>query len=188
MHQRTVVRRLTTSERTLTAMDDGLVAWSPTDGRPRRHAMHAHPTVLLALRGPMNTIDTAVVGCADGSVTVLGLPRLEVIARFEIGGGAVRSLCLLKPGTVAFLAGNQQGEVWALLNHTTQRASRLFAIGGPVSSLNITEESIHVRSGWMHHVRTLEGAAVMDENTSEGYVRHRYQRLGKVQPSELLLT
>ncbi|RJU88481.1 MAG: hypothetical protein DWC07_07890 [Candidatus Poseidoniales archaeon] len=188
MHQRTVVRSLTTSEGTLTAMDDGLVAWSPTKGRPRRHSMHAHPTVLLALRGPMGTVDTAVVGCADGSVTVLGLPRLETIARFDIGGGAVRSLCLLKTGTVAFLAGNQQGEVWALVNHTTQRATQLFTIDGPVSSLNITEEAIHVRSGWMHHVRTLEGAAVMDQNTSEGYAQHRYQRLGNVKPSEWLIT
>ena len=188
MHQRTVVRSLTTSEGTLAAMDDGLVVWSPTKGRPRRHAMHAHPTVLLALRGPMDTVDTAVVGCADGSVTVLGLPRFEVVARFDIGGGAVRSLCLLNPGTVTFLAGNQQGEVWVLLDQAPYRATRLFSIAGPISSLRVTEEAIHVRSGWMHHVRTLDGADVMDENTSDGYARQRYQRLGKVQSTEWLLT
>ena len=188
MHQRLVVRSLTTTDGTLTAMDDGLVVWSPHRGRPRRMAMHAHPTVLLALRGPMGDVATAVVGCADGSITVLSLPRMEQAGRFDIGGGAVRSVCLLEPGSLAFLAGNQRGEVWALINDAKPRATRLFTIDGPVSSLKVTEHDIHVRSGWMHHVRTLEGGAVSDHNTAAGYHERRYQRLGNVRPTQLLIT
>ena len=96
MNQRTIVRSLITTDGTLVAMNDGMLAWKPLDGRPTRTVVEGLPTVLLALRGPMGPVDAAVVGTATGDVHVLTLPRLESVATFQLKSGSVRAITLVE--------------------------------------------------------------------------------------------
>ena len=107
MNQRTIVRSLTTTDGTLVAMNDGMLAWKPLDGRPTRTVVEGLPTVLLALRGPMGPVDATVVGTATGDVHVLTLPRLESVATFQLKSGSVRAITLVEEGaSTSLLAPN----------------------------------------------------------------------------------
>ncbi len=179
MNQRTVVRSLTTSDGTVLGMNDGTITWSPRQGRPTRTSLDALPTVLLGLRGPMGPMDSVVVGTAEGQVTVLSLPRLEVVTTFQLASGGIRALSLIGEGQLRFLAGTQHGTVWQLDDASTNRATPLFNIEGPVSSLQLDGKLIHVRSGWMHHVHTWDGVVQTTRNTAQGYRAPRYKRLNR---------
>ncbi|MBE54577.1 MAG: hypothetical protein CMB00_04985 [Euryarchaeota archaeon] len=177
MQQRTVVRSLTTNDGTLVAMNDGTVAWKPIEGRPTRTLLEGLPTVLLALRGPMGPIDSAVIGTADGEVVVYTLPRLEVVAKFSLKSGSIRAITLVEQGAFHFLVGTQHGAVWSVCDHRTERAELIFSIDGPVSSLRIEGELVHVRSGWIHHVRAWDGSSHDIRNTAESYTIRKQRRL-----------
>ena len=111
MNQRTIVRSLITTDGTLVAMNDGMLAWKPLDGRPTRTVVEGLPTVLLALRGPMGPVDAAVVGTATGDVHVLTLPRLESVATFQLKSGSVRAITLVEEGAFHFLVGTPNTEL-----------------------------------------------------------------------------
>ena len=177
MQQRTVVRSLTTNDGTLVAMNDGTVAWKPIEGRPTRTLLEGPPTVLLALRGPMGPIDSAVIGTADGEVVVYTLPRLEVVAKFSLKSGSIRAITLVEQGAFHFLVGTQHGAVWSVCDHRPERAELIFSIDGPVSSLRIEGELVHVRSGWIHHVRAWDGSSHDIRNTAESYTTRKQRRL-----------
>jgi len=178
-----IVRSLTTSEGTLVAMDDGLLAWKPKDGRAQRIPLESIPTVLLAVRGPMNCVDTAVIGNAKGEVIVLTLPRLEITAKFVLNGGCIRALSLVGQGSLNLLAGTQNGEVWLLDDRTSKRQEQLFTITGPISSLNLENGIVHVRSGWIHHMHTWDGAQISQDNTAKHYSRGGHKRLDRSYPT-----
>lgn len=179
MNQRTIVRSLTTRDGTLVAMNDGVIGWKPTEGRPTRTKLTAWPTVLLAVRGPMGPVDTAVIGTADGEVHVLTLPRLEEVARFSLQSGSIRALCLVTEGRLHFLAGTQHGAVWSLEDGKQHRSQLVFSIDGPVSSLHLEGDAVHVRSGWVHHVRSFDGQHHNITNTSEAFNVKRFKRLDR---------
>ncbi len=157
MQQRTIVRSLTTNDGTLVAMNDGTVAWKPLEGRPTRTLQAGLPPVLLAMRGPMGPVDSAVIGTADGEVVVFTLPRLEVVAKFSLKSGSIRAITLVEEGVFHFLVGTQHGAVWSVCDHRTERAELIFSIDGPVSSLRIEGELVHVGCGWVLHVRAWDG-------------------------------
>jgi hypothetical protein len=177
MNQRTIVRSLTTKDGTLIAMNDGLVAWKPVNDRPTRTTLDGLPTVLLALRGPMGPIDAAAIGTADGSVHILTLPRMETVAKFELKSGSIRAITLLAEGEMRFLVGTQHGAVWSLDDASVERCEHVFSIDGPVSSLHLEGRLVHVRSGWIRHVRTWDGSSHDIENTAANYETKRYKRL-----------
>lgn len=177
MQQRTIVRSLTTNDGTLVAMNDGTVAWKPLEGRPTRTLLEGLPTVLLALRGPMGPVDSAVIGTADGEVVVFTLPRLEVVAKFSLKSGSIRAITLVEEGAFHFLVGTQHGAVWSVCDHRAERAELIFSINGPVSSLRIEGELVHVRSGWIHHVRAWDGSSHDIRNTAESYTTRKQRRL-----------
>ena len=179
MNQRTIVRSLTTKDGTLVAMSDGVISWKPRDGRSTRTKLEGLPTVLLAVRGPMGPVDAAAVGTADGHVVVLTVPRLETVAKFSLNAGSVRALTLVGEGRLNFLVGTQHGSVWSVHDGKTERCVHEFSIDGPVSSLHIEGEHVHVRSGWMHHVRTLDGTRHDVENTAASYRVKRQKRLSQ---------
>lgn len=179
MNQRTIVRSCTTKDGTLVAMNDGLVAWKPKDGRPSRIKLDALPTVLLAIKGPMGPVDSIAIGTAEGEVMVLTIPRLETVASFQLNSGSVRALCLLNEGEMKFLVGTQHGAVWYLGKEGAERCHHAFSIEGPVSSLHLEGDLVHVRSGWIHHVRTLDGVAQVEENTAANYTARPQKRLGQ---------
>ena len=179
MNQRTIVRSLTTTDGTLVAMNDGMLAWKPLDGRPTRTVVEGLPTVLLALRGPMGPVDAAVVGTATGDVHVLTLPRLESVATFQLISGSVRAITLVEEGAFHFLVGTQHGAVWSVCDGRTERCELVFSIDGPVSSLHLDDERVHVQSGWIRHVRTWDGSSHDIENTAAGYPVRRRRRLAE---------
>ena len=179
MHQRIIVRSLTTKDGTLVAMNDGTLAWKPNDGRPSRTVLQGLPTVLLALRGPMGPVDAVAVGTADGDVVVLTIPRFETVAKFSLKSGSVRAITLLNEGSFHFLVGTQHGAVWSLCDGRQNRSEHLFSIDSPVSSLHLEGENVHIRSGWIHHVRTWDGTSHEVKNTSESYIVKRRRRLGE---------
>ncbi|DAC56255.1 MAG TPA: hypothetical protein D7I11_01160 [Candidatus Poseidoniales archaeon] len=179
MNQRTIVRSLTTKDGTLVAMNDGTLAWKPLNGRPTRTLVEGLPTVLMALRGPMGPIDAAVIGTADGEVAVFTLPRLETVAKFALNSGSVRAITLVEEGAFHFLVGTQHGAVWSVCDERAERCRLVFSIDGPVSSLHLEEERVHVRSGWIHHVRSWDGSSHDVKNTAAGYQVRRRRRLGE---------
>lgn len=179
MNQRTIVRSLTTRDGTLVAMNDGMIVWRPRDGRPTRTSITDLPTVLLALRGPMGPVDAAVLGTASGEVHVFTLPRMETIARFQLESGSIRALHLVAEGSMHFIAGTQHGAVWSLDDSQTERCQHLFSIDGPVSSLHLEGDNVHVRSGWYHHVRTWDGQHHDVNNTAESFKVKRFKRLDR---------
>ncbi len=177
MQQRTIVRSLTTNDGTLLAMNDGTVTWKPVKGRPTRTVLNGLPTVLLAVRGPMGPIDSAVIGTADGEVVVFTLPRLEIVARFMLKSGSIRAITLVEEGAIHFLVGTQHGAVWSVCEHRSERVELVFSIDGPVSSLHIEGELVHVRSGWIHHVRGWDGSTHHVRNIAETYKIRKQRRL-----------
>lgn len=179
MNQRTIVRSLTTKDGTLVAMNDGVVSWKPREGRAMRTKLEGLPTVLLAMRGPMGPVDATAIGTADGNVVVLTIPRLETVAKFSLNSGSIRALTLVDEGALHFLVGTQHGAVWSVCDGRAKRCIHEFSIDGPVSSLHIEGERVHVRSGWMHHVRTLDGSSHDVENTAAAYRVKRHKRLSQ---------
>ena len=179
MNERTIVRSLTTNEGVLVAMNDGLLAWKPTGGRPTRTMLDGLPTVLLAVRGPMGGVDTVAVGTADGHVLVMTLPRLETVTKFTLDAGSLRALTLVEEGTMTFLAGTQFGHVFFLDDAAQQRTQQLFSIEGPVSSLHLENDTVHVRSGWIHHVRSWDGSTQRTDNTADRFRTTRFKRLDR---------
>ena len=179
MNQRTVVRSLTTKEGTLLAMNDGLIAWKPLEGRAQRFHLDGLPTVLLALRGPMGPVDAAAIGTASGEVLVVTLPRLETVAKFSLASGSIRAITLVNEGEFHFLVGTQHGKVWSVCDNRATRCELVFSIDGPVSSLHLEGELVHVRSGWIHHVRAWDGSTHDIENTAEAYQIKRQKRIGQ---------
>lgn len=177
MQQRTIVRSLTTSDGTLVAMNDGTVVWKPIEGRPTRTVLEDLPTVLLALRGPMGPVDAAAVGTAAGDVLVLTLPRLETVAKFQLQSGSIRAITLVAEGAFHFLVGTQHGAVWSLSDRRAERCEHVFSIDGPVSSLHLEGELVHVRSGWIHHVRAWDGSSYDVRNTAAAYPVRKQRRL-----------
>ena len=160
-------------------MSDGAVSWKPREGRSTRTQLEGLPTVLLALRGPMGPVDAAAIGTADGNVVVLTLPRLETVAKFGLNSGSIRALTLVDEGDLHFLVGTQHGAVWSAWDGRAERCIHQFSIEGPVSSLHIEGDRVHVRSGWIHHVRTLDGSMHDVENTAASYRVKRQKRLGQ---------
>ena len=151
MNNRTVIRSLVTSEGSLVAMDDGTIMWRPLLGTRTQIKLEALATVLLAVKGPNEVYDTVVVGDSSGGVSILSLPRLETIDKFAIEGGIVRSVNAVSPNGQKFLAATQNGSVWVIGPEVPGRCVLLFKHLGPVTSLRIEGEAIHIQSGWNRH-------------------------------------
>ena len=90
-------------------MDDGLVQWRPHHGNNRRIKLDAIATVMLVIKGPTNRIESAIVGDANGGVTFLTLPMLDLVDKFTVDGGVVRSMCSASPNETSFLVATQGG-------------------------------------------------------------------------------
>lgn len=157
MNNRVVVRSLVTPEGCLVAMDDGMIQWRPTDGTNKRAKLDAIATVMLVLKGPSSRIETAVVGDSNGGVTLLSLPNLELVDKFTTEGGIVRSMCTVSASETSFLAATQGGQVWMVGAHVPNRRIKLFTHNGPITSMRLNQNIIHIQSGWDRANYSMDG-------------------------------
>ena len=116
MNNRVVVRSLVTPVGCLVAMDDGLIQWRPHVGINKRTKLDAIATVMVVLRGPSMSIETAVIGDANGGVTLLSIPSMDVIDKFSVEGGVVRSMCTVSSSESSFLVATESGQVLSLIH------------------------------------------------------------------------
>ena len=157
MNNRVVVRSLVTPEGCLIAMDDGMIQWRPNDGTNKRAKLDAIATVMLVLKGPSSRIETAVVGDSNGGVTLLSLPNLELVDKFTTEGGIVRSMCTVSASETSFLAATQGGQVWMVGAHVPNRRIKLFTHNGPITSMRLNQNIIHIQSGWDRANYSMDG-------------------------------
>ncbi len=157
MNNRVVVRSLVTPEGCLVAMDDGMIQWRPTHGTNRRAKLDAIATVMLVLKGPSSRIETAVIGDSNGGVTLLSLPNLDLVDKFSIEGGIVRSMCTVSASETSFLAATQGGQVWMVGAHVPNRRIKLFTHDGPITSMRLHQHTIHIQSGWHRANYSMDG-------------------------------
>lgn len=179
MNQRTIVRSLTTSDGLLLAMNDSTLVWKPGDARATKCGLDGFPTVLLALRGSMGNIDTAVVGTAEGDVLVFTVPRLELICKFRLQSGSIRAITLKDEGHLNFLVGTQHGAIWTLTDNDVERTRLLCSIESPVTSLHLEGSNLHIRSGWIHHEFSWDGATQGAKNIAERFPANGFKRLDR---------
>ena len=100
-----------------------------------------------------------------------------MVAKFTLQSGGIRAITLVENGAFHFLVGTQHGAVWSLCDTRADRCEHIFSIDGPVSSLHLEGELVHVRSGWIHHVRAWDGTSHDVKNTAEAYPVRRQRRL-----------
>lgn len=158
MNNRVVIRSLVTPEGHLVAMDDGTVVWRPAHGTRSQLKLEAIATVLLALKGPTGCYDVAAIGDSAGGVTLLSLPRLEIMEKFSIEGGIVRSLTAVPKSLGKYLAATQNGSVWVVGTEVPGRVIHLFTHSGPITSLKLLEDKILIQSGWNRRTYDWTGA------------------------------
>ena len=138
MNNRVVVRSLVTPVGCLVAMDDGLIQWRPHVGINKRTKLDAIATVMVVLRGPSMSIETAVIGDANGGVTLISIPSMDVIDKFSVEGGVVRSMCTVSSSESSFLVATQSGQVWMVGEHVPGRRVHLFTHDGPITSMPVS--------------------------------------------------
>ncbi len=150
-------------------MDDGTIVWRPTNGIRRQIKIDAIATVLLAIKGPHHTYDTVGIGDSNGGITLLSLPLLQVIERFSVQGGIVRSLCVVSSAVSKFLAATQDGTVWLIGPEVPSRTVQLFCHNAPITSLRLEEEMIHIQSGWNRRTYDWTGTTQYEFNHAEEF-------------------
>ena len=158
MNNRVVIRSLVTPEGCLVAMDDGAIMWRPTHGNRSQLKLEAIATVLLALKGPTGCYDVVAIGDSTGGVTLLSLPRLDLIEKFSIEGGIVRSITAVSNSVGKYLAATQNGSVWVIGTEVPGRSVHLFTHSGPITSLRLIEDKILIQSGWNRRTYDWTGA------------------------------
>ena len=187
MNNRVVVRSLVTPEGCLVAMDDGLIQWRPHHGTNRRMKLDAIATVMLVLKGPSSRIEMAVVGDAHGGVTLLTLPTMEQVDKFSVEGGVVRAMCTVSSSETSFLVATQTGQVWMVGARVPQRSMRLFTHDGPITSMRLREQTIHIQSGWNRASYAMDGSHTTHFDGTKPFelkAQKRANRRAKIMESE----
>lgn len=189
MNNRVVVRSLVTPDGCLVAMDDGLVQWRPHHGTNRRIKLDAIATVMLVIKGPNNRIESAIIGDANGGVTYLTLPMLDIVDKFTVDGGVVRSMCSASPNETSFLVATQGGQVWMVGPNVPRRGVKLFTYDGPISSLRLHDQIIHIQSGWNRASYSMDGSQTTHTNGRQPFeekAKQRANRRAKILESQQL--
>ena len=132
--------------------------WRPTHGNRSQLKLEAIATVLLALKGPTGCYDVVAIGDSTGGVTLLSLPRLDLIEKFSIEGGIVRSITAVSNSVGKYLAATQNGSVWVIGTEVPGRSVHLFTHSGPITSLRLIEDKILIQSGWNRRTYDWTGA------------------------------
>jgi hypothetical protein len=160
-------------------MDDGLVQWRPHNGTNRRIKLDAIATVMLVVKGPSKRIETAIIGDAQGGVTFLTLPLLEMVDKFTVEGGVVRSMCSAAPSETSFLVATQAGQVWMVGPNVPGRGVKLFTYDGPVSSHRLHSNIIHIQSGWHRATYSMDGSQTMNIDGTQPFAKKAQQRANR---------
>ncbi len=95
-------------------MDDGLHCLETDEWESPTYTAGGHSLPsLLVVRGPMDTIDTAIVGNARGEVLVFTLPSVgnDFKIRYWTADASERYRSI-DQGSLNLLAGTQKGSVW----------------------------------------------------------------------------
>ena len=179
MNNRVVIRSLVTGEGCLVAMDDGAIVWRPNHGTRSQLKLDAIATVLLALKGPTGCYDIAAIGDSSGVITLLSLPRLEVIEKFAVEGGIVRSITAVSNSFGKYLAATQNGSVWVIGTEVPNRAIKLFTHSGPITSLRLIDDSIIIQSGWNRRTYDWTGATKKDFDGAQKFEVKATQRANR---------
>lgn len=187
MNNRVVVRSLVTPVGCLVAMDDGLIQWRPHVGINKRTKLDAIATVMVVLRGPSMSIETAVIGDANGGVTLISIPSMDVIDKFSVEGGVVRSMCTVSSSESSFLVATQSGQVWMVGGHVPGRRVHLFTHDGPITSMRLEEHIIHIQSGWTRATYGMDGSQTDSIDGKKPFhekARQRANRRAKIMGNE----
>lgn len=152
MNNRIVLRSLVASEGCLTALDDGTIIWRPHNGRRQQVKLDSLATVLLAFKSSDHRLDSIVVGDNSGSIIHLSIPCLDILNRFELEGETIRSICSASSSTHRMLVACQSGSIWMVGDQVPSRRVHLFKNDGPVTSIRVRGDEIHLQSGWQRRV------------------------------------
>jgi len=169
MNNRIVLRSLVTSDGCLTAMDDGMIIWRPTSGRRQQTKLESLATVLLAFKSMSNRLNSIVVGDNCGGIIHLSIPCLEVINRFELEGESIRSICSASESTQRLLVACQSGSIWMVGEQVPSRKVPLFQNDGPVTSIRVINNEIHLQSGWQRRVIDFTGCQISHHDASDKF-------------------
>ena len=169
MNNRIVLRSLVTSDGCLTAMDDGMIIWRPTSGRRQQTKLESLATVLLAFKSTSNRLNSIVVGDNSGGIIHLSIPCLEVINRFELEGESIRSICSASESTQRLLVACQSGSIWMVGEQVPSRKVPLFQNDGPVTSIRVINNEIHLQSGWQRRVIDFTGCQISHHDASDKF-------------------
>ena len=169
MNNRIVLRSLVTSDGCLTAMDDGMIIWRPTSGRRQQTKLESLATVLLAFKSTNNRLNSIVVGDNCGGIIHLSIPCLEVINRFELEGESIRSICSASESTQRLLVACQSGSIWMVGEQVPSRKVPLFQNDGPVTSIRVINNEIHLQSGWQRRVIDFTGCQISHHDASDKF-------------------
>ena len=166
MNNRIVLRSLVTSDGCLTAMDDGMIIWKPTLGRRQQTKLDSLVTVLLAFKSINNRLESIIVGDYSGGITHLSVPCLEVINKFNLEGESIRSICSASESTHRLLVACQSGSIWVVGDQVPSRKIHLFQNEGPITSIRVCNNEIHLQSGWQRRVLDFTGCELSYHDVS----------------------
>lgn len=169
MNNRIVLRSLVTSDGCLTAMDDGMIIWKPTLGRRQHTKLESLATVLLAFKNINNSLESIIVGDNCGGITHLSIPCLEVINKFNLEGESIRSICSASESTHRLLAACQSGSIWMVGDQVPSRKIHLFQNEGPITSIRVSQDEIHLQSGWQRRVLDFTGCELSYHDISDKF-------------------
>jgi len=169
MNNRIVLRSLVTSDGCLTAMDDGMIIWKPMHGKRHQTKLESLATVLLAFKNPNNHLESIVVGDNRGGIIHLSIPCLEVINRFKIENESIRSICSASESTHRLLVACQSGSIWMVGNLVPSRKVHIFDNDGPVTSIRVSNQEIHMQSGWQRRTIDFTGRQLSFHDASDKF-------------------
>jgi hypothetical protein len=147
-------------------MDDGMIIWKPILGRRQQTKLDSLVTVLLAFKSNNNRLESIIVGDNSGGITHLSVPCLEVINKFNLEGESIRSICSASESTHRLLAACQSGSIWVVGDQVPSRKILLFQNEGPITSIRVSNNEIHLQSGWQRRVLDFTGCELSSHDVS----------------------
>ena len=123
------------------------------------------------------TPDGCLVAMDDGLVQ--WRPHNGMVDKFTVEGGVVRSMCSAAPSETSFLVATQAGQVWMVGPNVPGRGVKLFTYDGPVSSLRLHSNIIHIQSGWHRATYSMDGSQTMNIDGTQPFAKKAQQRANR---------
>jgi hypothetical protein len=89
-----------------------------------------------------------------------------VINKFNLEGESIRSICSASESTHRLLAACQSGSIWVVGDQVPSRKILLFQNEGPITSIRVSNNEIHLQSGWQRRVLDFTGCELSSHDVS----------------------